>query len=488
MDRRTFLKASTLFSIAGTLSSCATNPVTGTKDLVLLNEDEESELGRTSHKQVMKSYRPYDNPELLKYVTGLGEKLAAVSHRKELIYHFTVLDSPQVNAFAIPGGYVYITRGMLAYLGSEAELCGVLGHELGHITARHGVKQYSKNQVSNIFTTIFSIFIGNRSLANLSQLASAAILRGFGREAELEADKIGADYIAKLGYDPDALKNVIGVLKNQEEFDKVLAKEENRDPYAYHGVFSTHPDNDKRLQEVIKAAKDNISNKRIGDNKEKFLDYIAGIPFGPGEGQGSARGSSFYHTELNFTLKFPDGWKIENLPTSVLGTSKDRKILIELSMRDLNRKISAKELLERLYGNENSDGKEINISEYKGYVATVKMDTSFGTNHKCRVGILYKNKKEAFQFLATTKDKDDYIKNVQIFDEVISSVRKMKPKEKYLGEPKRIIVHKVKKGENFKILSSKSAFSTHAEKRLRVINNMFPSGEPKAGSLIKLVR
>ena len=455
--------------------------------MVLLNEDEESELGRTSHKQVMKSYRPYDNPELLKYVTGLGEKLAAVSHRKELIYHFTVLDSPQVNAFAIPGGYVYITRGMLAYLGSEAELCGVLGHELGHITARHGVKQYSKNQVSNIFTTIFSIFIGNRSLANLSQLASAAILRGFGREAELEADKIGADYIAKLGYDPDALKNVIGVLKNQEEFDKVLAKEENRDPYAYHGVFSTHPDNDKRLQEVIKAAKDNISNKRIGDNKEKFLDYIAGIPFGPGEGQGSARGSSFYHTELNFTLKFPDGWKIENLPTSVLGTSKDRKILIELSMRDLNRKISAKELLERLYGNENSDGKEINISEYKGYVATVKMDTSFGTNHKCRVGILYKNKKEAFQFLATTKDKDDYIKNVQIFDEVISSVRKMKPKEKYLGEPKRIIVHKVKKGENFKILSSKSAFSTHAEKRLRVINNMFPSGEPKAGSLIKLV-
>ena len=210
MDRRTFLKASTLFSISGTLTSCATNPVTGERDLVLLNEDEESELGRTSHKQVMKSYSAYSNPELLKYVTELGEKLAAISHRDELIYHFTVLDSPQVNAFAIPGGYVYITRGMLAYLGSEAELCGVLGHELGHITARHGVKQYSKNQVTNIFTTVFSIFIGNRSLANLSQLASAAILRGFGREAELEADKIGAEYIAKLGYDPDALKSVIG--------------------------------------------------------------------------------------------------------------------------------------------------------------------------------------------------------------------------------------------------------------------------------------
>ena len=251
MDRRSFLKASALFSLAGTLPSCATNPVTGEQDLVLLSEDEETELGRNSHKEIMKSYNAYQNPDLLNYVTELGEKLAAVSHRNELIYHFTVLDSPQVNAFAIPGGYVYVTRGMLAYLGSEAELCGVLGHELGHITARHGVKQYSKNQVSGILTTVFGILVGNRQLANLSQIASTAILRGFGREAELEADRVGAEYIAKLGYDPYALQKVIGVLKNQEEFDKVLAKEENREPYAYHGVFATHPDNDKRLQEVI---------------------------------------------------------------------------------------------------------------------------------------------------------------------------------------------------------------------------------------------
>ena len=147
MNRRTFLKATTFLTMTGSLSSCSTNPVTGERDLTLLSEDEETELGRTSHIQVMKSYRPYQDLKLLQYVTELGEKIAAVSHRKELIYHFTILDSPQVNAFAIPGGYVYITRGMLAYLGSEAELSGVLGHELGHITARHGVKQYSKNNL-----------------------------------------------------------------------------------------------------------------------------------------------------------------------------------------------------------------------------------------------------------------------------------------------------------------------------------------------------
>jgi len=487
MDRRSFLKASTLFSLGGTLTSCATNPVTGEKDLILLNEDEEAELGRNSHKQVMKAYSSYNDPELLKYVTYLGEKLATVSHRNELIYHFSVLDSPQVNAFAIPGGYVYVTRGMLAYLGSEAELCGVLGHELGHITARHGVKQYSKNQVTNIFTTVVSILVGNRSIANLSQLATAAILRGFGREAELEADRVGAEYIAKVGYDPDALKNVIGVLKNQEEFDKVLAKEEDREPYAYHGVFATHPDNDKRLQEVIKAAKSNINKIKLDENKEKYLNIIEGMPFGPGDGQGSARGANFYHTQLDFTLKFPSGWKIENLPTSVLGTSKDRETLIELTMRDLNRKITAKELIGRLYGKDYTNGKEINSSEYKGYAANVEINTNFGNGHKCRVAILYKNNKEAFQFIATTKDEDNFEKNNKIFDDTIKTLRKLKPAEKKLGEPKRITLYKVKEGDTFKKLSLKSSFSTHAENRLRVINNMFPSGEPKTGSTIKLV-
>lgn len=487
MDRRSFLKASALFSLAGTLPSCATNPVTGEQDLVLLSEDEETELGRNSHKEIMKSYNAYQNPDLLNYVTELGEKLAAVSHRNELIYHFTVLDSPQVNAFAIPGGYVYVTRGMLAYLGSEAELCGVLGHELGHITARHGVKQYSKNQVSGILTTVFGILVGNRQLANLSQIASTAILRGFGREAELEADRVGAEYIAKLGYDPYALQKVIGVLKNQEEFDKVLAKEENREPYAYHGVFATHPDNDKRLQEVINAAKVNINPKKLDENKEKYLDIISGIPFGPGEGQGSARGSSFYHTELDFKIEFPKGWKIENLPTSVLGTSKDREVLIELTMRDLNRKISARELIERLYQKDFEDGKEISVSEYKGYAATVELDTSFGQAHKCRVAILYKNKKEAFQIIATSKSESDFSKNINLFDKTISSLRKLKPNEIEMGSPRRIIIYKAKKGDTFYKLSKETAFSTHAENRLRVINNMYPTGEPVPGSLIKLV-
>ena len=254
-----------------------------------------------------------------------------------------------------------------------------------------------------------------------------------------------------------------------------------------HGVFATHPDNDKRLQEVIKAAKKSVSEVKLDENKKKYLDIIEGVPFGAGEGQGSARGPNFYHTELNFTLKFPDGWKIENLPTAVLGTSKDRNTLIELTMRDLNRKITAKELIGRLYGDTYTNGREINMSEYKGYAANVELDTTFGESHKCRVAILYKNKKEAFQFIATTKDEDYFTRNNRLFDETFMSLRKLKDSEKELGQPKRIILYKVEKGDTFKTLSLKTSFSTHAENRLRVINNMFPSGEPTPGSLIKLV-
>ena len=156
-------------------------------------------------------------------------------------------------------------------------------------------------------------------------------------------------------------------------------------------------------------------------------------------------------------------------------------------MRDLNRKITAQELIGRLYGDTYTNGKEINISEYKGYAANVKLNTTFGESHKCRVAILYKNKKEAFQFIATTKDEDDFEKNNRIFDQTFKSLRKLKDSEKELGQPKRIIIYKTKKEILLKKLSLKTSFSTHAENRLRVINNMFPSGEPIPGSFIKLV-
>ena len=216
--------------------------------------------------EIRKEYGVYDDAKLQAYVQRVGEKLAGLSHRPELFYRFTVLDSPEVNAFALPGGYVYITRGLMAYLNSEAELAAVLGHEIGHVTARHAVRQYTTAMAAQIGYTIGAIFVpqvGSQAGSTLFNVLGTALVRGYGREHELQADELGAEYSALAGYDPDAMLEVLQVLKNQEEFEVERAKLEGREPNVYHGVFATHPSNDQRLQQVVKGAQPNKARNPV---------------------------------------------------------------------------------------------------------------------------------------------------------------------------------------------------------------------------------
>ncbi len=177
------------------LTSCSVNPVTGKQDFVLISENEEIELGKRYHQQVLRLTPPYQDNELQAYVQRIGDSLASKSHRPNLFYRFTILDSPDINAFALPGGYIYINRGLMAYLSSEEELAAVLGHEIGHVTARHSVKQYSQSQLLGILSAAIEMNQG-RTIGNLANLASGALLSGYGREMELEADSLGAQYIS----------------------------------------------------------------------------------------------------------------------------------------------------------------------------------------------------------------------------------------------------------------------------------------------------
>jgi predicted Zn-dependent protease len=197
------------------LSGCATNPVTGEQDIVLMTEEQEIELGRKSHIDILKQYTRYEDPQIQAMVNRLGQKLAAQSHRSNLNFTFTVLDSPEVNAFALPGGYVYITRGIMAYLNSEEELAGVLGHEIGHVTARHGVRQQTAQTASGVFGMIIAVATGDSNLAKAGNYAGAALVSGYGRSHELEADRLGAEYLARVNYDPESMLDVLGVLKYQ---------------------------------------------------------------------------------------------------------------------------------------------------------------------------------------------------------------------------------------------------------------------------------
>jgi len=260
------------------LAACSENPVTGRKDFSLISNDQEKAMGAQAHRGIIKQKKRLNNPKLQAYVNNIGQLLARQSHRKDLRYTFTVLDDPSVNAFALPGGYIYITTGLMVYLNSEAELAGVLGHEIGHVTARHGVKQQSAGMASAILVSVLSKKGGADAGKQYGQLGKA-LLSGYGRDHELQADRLGAEYIARIGYQPQHMIEVVRVLKAQEEFDKYQARREGRKPRAYHGVFASHPSNDKRLQQVIGEAKKYHTSGNRDAGHDRYLQQIHGMKF-----------------------------------------------------------------------------------------------------------------------------------------------------------------------------------------------------------------
>ena len=304
--------------VLAALGGCATNPVTGGTDIVTMSEAQEIELGRKMHPQILQQYGRFDDEQLQQYVSEVGQRIAAKSHRPNLQYTFTVLDGDEVNAFALPGGYVYITRGIMAYLNSEAELAAVIGHEIGHVTARHSVRQQAGATAAGVGAMVVGILTGSGDLANVANMAGGALISGYGRDMELEADELGAEYLNRIGYEPEAMIDVVRLLKNQEMLEVQMARQENRKPRVYHGVFASHPDNDTRLQEVVKAAGKVQNAEDRPPNRDLYLSHINGLPMGDSRAQGVVRGSRFYHADLGITLAFPTGWIVDNQRTKVV--------------------------------------------------------------------------------------------------------------------------------------------------------------------------
>ena len=239
------------------LTSCAVNPATGGANLVLMSESREKEVGAEEHAKVLASQPVYQDEALLAYVTEVGNRVAAASHRPDLEYTYTIIDSPAINAMALPGGYVYVNRGLLTFINTEAQLAAVIAHEIGHITARHAVQQQARGRLANVaaqvggFVTAVATGSGYAG-SQISQVASIWAqtgLSGFGRDMELEADSLGAEYLLKAGYEPAAMIDVVTVLKNQEDFNRRVSGSSG----SYHGLFATHPRNDTRLKEAIEA-------------------------------------------------------------------------------------------------------------------------------------------------------------------------------------------------------------------------------------------
>lgn len=468
---------------AFTVLSCAQNPVTGNPNFVTMSEAQEISTGRNEDKKVREQYGTYDNAALQRYVNDIGQRLAKASHRAGLQYQFLVVDSPQVNAFALPGGYIYITRGILAYLNSEAELAAVLGHEIGHVTARHSVQQLSAATAANVGASVLQILVPqmrNSGGGALINTLGGALLSGYGREHELEADRLGAEYLARTGYDPQAMIKVVGVLKNQELFDAEVAKAEGREPRAYHGLFASHPDNDTRLQEVVReAAKFKSAENRI--NREEFMRSMEGMVFADSPAQGIVRNNTFYHPDLGITLNFPAGWRVQNNAQNVAAASPGRNALIDLRSAGRAEGTPADVLRKVL---KLGSGSSVTTQPLGGLQAATTETALSGK--PTRVTVVFLGA-QAYAIGVQANDAAAFREHKAAMDAATNSFHAMTAQERALAKPLRIRVITAKSGQTFAALARSSPLGKFAENHLRVINGLYPSGEPVAGQSLKIV-
>ncbi len=465
------------------LSACSTNPVTGKKDFVTMTEAQEIDLGNNYHQEIIKQYPLYDNPRLQAYINDVGQRLASKSHRSHLDFKFYLVDSPEVNAFAVPGGHVYITRGIMSYMQDEAQLAGVIGHEIGHVTARHSVRQNAQSQLTGLLTAAVAIGTGSREAAQLSNTLGGALVSGYGREHELESDRLGAEYLARSGYDSKKMIEVVGILKDQELASKARAKAEGKQPQSYHGLFATHPKNDTRLKQVVAAAEQYEAPQKNIANPEKFMRLMDGVVYGQSEAQGIIQQNKFYHKDLDFYLEFPQGWRIQNQSHQIVAQDPRTQQAIIFQMRGLKEPISPAQYLQRSFNSFRS-GRSVNTHEDNAYAGRAKIGSGQHTRDAV-VGTVYRGN-TAF-IMVGLGNASSLPGNALLA--TMSKVRRLNKADKKQATEKKLKIIRVKKGQTFAKLAKRSkGLGEYAEQELRLLNGMFPEGEPRPGQLIKMVK
>lgn len=482
------------------IAACGTavvNPVTGRTERTVMDEQAEIEEGRKAHAEVIQEYGVVQNPRLQSYVNGLGQKLAQQSHRASLKWTFTVLDSPEVNAFALPGGYVYVTRGIMAYLDSEAELAGVIGHEIGHVSARHGAQRATSQQHAGIgvlAATILGAVLeaqgvpgAGQAASEISQNVAAGYIASYSREQELQADELGAEYLARNHYDPQNMVDVIGVLKAQERYAADAAKAQGKPAPAGTNWLSSHPSNDQRLAEIRRIAA-KYKGSYGDDGRTRYQQAIDGIAFGESAEQGLTRGRNFYHEGLGIALTAPSGWRIDNSPNAILlvNDAGDAGLIVRLVSAQAGKTHDEviKNALKPVSGQ--TEARKLNGLAATHFTGVVRNSQGQQSNANLTLVTGPTDRIYALQYAA--RDADTLQRNLGQIVEAESSFRALGAADRKAARPWRIDIVPFPAG-GFAELAKQSPLPTLAEQQLRLINGTYDGGAaPKVGQPVKVVR
>src|SRR5262245_878364 len=360
------LTATSIFIIA----SCASNPATGGKNVVMGTMEGEKKTVQKHHQEIVKALGLYDDQATQEYVNLVGQRLARASDLPNEEFKFFVIDDEAINAFTTGCCNVYINRGLLLNINSEAELAGVLGHEIGHVTARHPARRKAQGMAASLGAMAAAVLTGNSAIGQLANIGAQAWMQGYGRENEMEADRLGLKYMMKAGYNPESIGKVFNMFQAGEKFEVARAKAEGREPRLYHGLFASHPSPDERAVQAAKGAA-NIKDAPPEGwlvRHDEYLTTINGIAYGSSKAQGIVRDNRFYHADMGITMAFPRGWTIDNLRDRLLAyTPKKDNVMQVLVDRKPEKQAPREFLMSKLQGASVFKGEPLTVDGNDGY-------------------------------------------------------------------------------------------------------------------------
>jgi len=473
------MKRCLIFLAMAILLSCARNPVTGKREFMLVSKSQEAQMGAQADPEITAFFGLYEDPELQRFINEKGNEMARISHRSDVKYTFKIVDSPVVNAFAVPGGYIYFTRGIMAHFNNEAEFAGVLGHEIGHVAARHSAKQYSATMLAQLGLVVGSVV--SPEFAQFSDLVGAGaslLFLKYGRDAERQSDKLGVEYSTKIGYDAVQMA----------EFFNTLDRMQEQSGQEIPGFLSTHPHPAERYETVKKLAenwrqKANVSNLQV--NRDKYLRMIDGIVYGEDPRQGFVENNVFYHPELRFSYPVPTGWLLQNTPQQVQMAPQDGSALMILTLAQGQSLEEAANQTLQNYGLTAVESKTLNVNGFNA-LAVVADQAAEGQQPLRVLFYLIQDRDKIYNFLgaATTASFNNYM---QTFQSTMNGFSRLTDQDQLNRQADRIRVVEARSGGPLRSALKQHGVADNDLETLAILNGMSLDETVQQGMLIKVI-
>ena len=465
------------------LVSCTVNPATGDRQFTaFMSPQQEARVGAQEHEKIMQLFGGVVKDEdVQNYVRQIGQKIVPYTERPEVEYKFYVLDTPIINAFALPGGYVYVTRGLVGLANSEAQLASVVGHEIGHITGRHSAERYSQSVLASLGTAILAAKVESGGALDAARLGSQLYISSYSREQENQADSLGIRYLERAGYDPLAASEFLATLDRHSKLDAKIRGDNDNGGFDF---FATHPRTENRVSDARSQALAVKDNGYVG--KQAHYKIIDGLIYGDSPRQGFAKGREFIHPELGFRFKVPEGFTIINNPTEVLAVS-DNKGIIIFDGAGNDAGVDARTYLTQMWmaGEALRSVEEITINGKRAATAEFNGKVR-GRESIIRLVAVRWSPKRYYRFIMAipTGASDELIRAYQ---RTTYSLRELTADDIANAKPQRIKIITASPGDSVQSLAARQALDSHSEQWFRILNGLDMFDSVREGEDYKII-